>query len=116
MTDDGLRLWTFGPRNGDERPVYFGRNDDPMTLVVLMPTYAAEHVVGRHNSEVEVARYKAREARETRPAIGNLEEFATRVFAAAIRELLRDARPRWWRRVTARASTRGDKPVYEGTR
>lgn len=47
-----------------------------------------------------------------RPTVGDLEAFAIRVLAGAIRELLRGLLPRRLRH-RRRLSTHGDKPVYE---
>lgn len=86
-----LNLWSLGLTVNDYTPVYFGRPDLPGTTVVLMPSWTAAQVVGEHNAEVEAARAH-------RPTV-DVEAMLTRVLTAALRELLRGLRPRWWRRL-----------------
>lgn len=98
-----LRRWAVVGEDGGYLQVAFGPTQDRETLLVLMPGWVAEHVVREHNRQVDAV--------EARPVVGDLEAFAVRVAKATVRELIRDALPRWLRR----RSTPRDKPVYERT-
>lgn len=88
----GLAMVVADP--GDPNPV-------GTALAVGLHEGDADALCAEHNEAVRALR--------ERPGITDVEAWMSRVFAGALRELLRDALP--WRRAKRRSTT-GDKPVY----